>query len=218
MEEMRSKNLIFWLLVVLLSVTGMTKADVLFESATLSGTGSTDLGLHISDNQSVGVRFYIEQDVQVTAIGGHLVQHKDNTGDFFGAILSLDSFNDYPSGNISTPIADMSEVVGSTIFVPDYPSSDYRTTLSVELEPGYYALIFGTNALGASGGSALMPLVGQTSLTDSGAMLGWQPLNTGEWHGSSFIEARFVVEGYVVPEPATFLLLGLGAVMLRRKR
>ncbi len=43
-------------------------------------------------------------------------------------------------------------------------------------------------------------------------------IDTGVWFGFSAGEGTFAITPEIIPEPATLLLLGLGAVMLRKKR
>jgi hypothetical protein len=168
------------------------------------------------------VRFQIVQDVQVTAIGGHFYQKSYNPGTFFGAILSLDGPSDLPTGNSSTSIANMSEVVGSAVFRGSSSSTDLRVPLYLELHPGYYALVFGTNALGASNGEGGMPISGQSAFANGRSTIAWPTFHSpsGLWHtsGADPDWPRFVIEGHVIPEPATLFLLGLGAAIATRRQ
>ncbi|MHC4528242.1 MAG: GEVED domain-containing protein, partial [Planctomycetota bacterium] len=163
---------------------------VIHESAKLGTTGLNG-GWYLGDDQFFGSVFYVDREVQVTAIGGHLCGNGSSSGPLFGAILSLESLYDLPSGS---PI-DMSEVVASTVFTADFPSTDYRTALSATLPPGYYALVFGTGELGSPSGIAgMLPHPDdQLDLPDALYI---------EWTGTSWLHAgshqwdlRFVVEG-----------------------
>ena len=110
----------------------------------------------MNETQFVGARFYVDRQLNVTKIGGHITQTGWN---FFGAIVALNSSSDLPDGY---PFS-VGDVVASTVFNPGYPSSDYRTPLSVTLSPGYYGLVFGTEALGSTNGYGILPYWGQTS-------------------------------------------------------
>ncbi len=201
---------------VCLGAGSLSHATIIYESATLGPTGQSGLGIAAGYYHSSGLdayagsRFHVNQDevAQVTAIGGHFFG--GDTGTVFGAIVLLSGPDAFPT----TVPFNSSEVIASTVFTPDSPSDDYRIPLSVTLDAGDYALIFGSSTLGASGGNLAMPVSGQSwlpggNLIIAGTNFGW----------SSFDErARFVVEGVIVPEPSTLLLLALGMVMVKRKR
>jgi hypothetical protein len=69
---------------------------------------------------------------------------------------------------------------------------DYRTPLSVVLEPGDYALVFGSDYLGASGGDGRMANLIQQNLPGSSYFF-W---DGSSWHNTNPYEPpRFVVEG-----------------------
>ncbi|MHC4281851.1 MAG: hypothetical protein ACYSWZ_02595 [Planctomycetota bacterium] len=101
-------------LMVLVSIVvlgqGAGGDSIIHESATLGITGSFG-GWRLSSNQMIGSRFHIDQYVEVTQIGGHL---SGFSGNFFGAIVSLNSFGSRPQGSPFTA----SEVVASVVFVP----------------------------------------------------------------------------------------------------
>lgn len=200
----------------------VAKSDILYESTTLGTTGQSVWGNaagRVNDDPSYrvyyGSIFHIDSgfEWEITDIGGHFCRFQNRTGTLFGAIIKLNSFDPIEPA----PPLDFSDVVASTVFVPDYPSSDYRTPLSVTLENGDYALVFGSDDLGASdGGMVVMHQPGHDN------PLAEYPIGayvSGGWHydySSSARQHRFVVEGTAVPEPTTLLLLGFGAVMLRR--
>lgn len=197
----------------------VAKSAILYESTTLGTTGRAPSGSVVgridSDRAYYGSIFHIDSGIcwEVTAIGGHFCRFYDSSGTLFGAIMKLDSPEVLPSD----PPLDFPDVVASTVFVPDYPSSDYRTPLSVTLEAGDYALVFGSDDLGASDGSmVVMNQPGHENL------LGEYPIYAYTYQGWNYNystgarEARFVVEGTIVPEPATLLLLSLGGLIVRK--
>ena len=162
---------------------------IIHESASLGPTGQ-NVGWYLGNDQFFGSVFHVDYEIQVTAIGGHLIGGAPGKT-IFGAILSLQSRYDLPSGS---PI-DMSEVVAYTTFNPDTPSTDYRVPLSATLQPGYYALVFGTNNLGASSGyvGSIPHPDEQVDLPDA-LYIKWR--GTGWLHaGSHQWQLRFVVEG-----------------------
>jgi hypothetical protein len=215
------KTNLFTLLLIItpLVVTGISYGDIIYESATLGQTGqiptvALSAGATSGSVYYAGSRFHIDDYVNVTAIGGHFCGDEDSDGDLFGAIVQLNGPAAFPEEfpfDFDTP-----GLLASTLFVPEEPSSDYRTPLSVLVEPGDYAVIFGSDALGASDGHMGIPFLGQSWLPGgnaihAGSSFDWQnvsPSNT---------PCRFVVEGTIVPEPATFLILSIGAVLLRKR-
>jgi len=159
-------------------------ADIIHESATMGSPGQPE-GAGLLTDQFLGSRFYIADEVEVTAIGGHLMEW--TSGNLFGAIVSLSSMSDLPNGWPFTS----AEVVASTVFDPNVPSSDFRTPLSVTLSSGYYALIFGTGRLGSASGTGAMPYAGQSNLTTPSHIL-W---DGSGWYNTTDEPMRFVVEG-----------------------
>jgi len=178
----------FICLVMVFIVPGqIAEADyVIHESATMGPPGQ-DYGVVVGAEQFAGARFYIDRRLEVTQIGGHINQVYVGA-DFFGAIVSLSGPSDLPDGYPFT----YSEVVASTVFDPYYFSTDYRTPLSVELNPGYYALVFGTDALGSANGYGIMPFYGQTSFPSASYFV-FQPLYG--WGNVETNNTRFVIEG-----------------------
>lgn len=70
-------------------------AAVIYESATLGGTGVR--GGFVMDRDSfIGARFSLSSATNITAIGGHLSVSR---GTMFGAIVALDGPNALPQGD-----------------------------------------------------------------------------------------------------------------------
>jgi hypothetical protein len=196
-------------LLIVLNSFGPANADTIYESATMGPTG-INYGYLIDNTSFMGSRFYTSQNIQVTAIGGHLASFAG--GSIFGAIVKLDSFTDFPNGR---PLYNY-EVAAYKVFTLDYASSDYRTPLSANLPPGYYALVFGSGLYGATG-SAILPWTDQTDL-GTPSYMAWYSVKSTGWYNAGALQGRFVVEGRIVPEPATLLLFALGGLALRIKR
>jgi hypothetical protein len=171
--------------------------------------GDYEYGVGIQNDQYihqfVGSRFYISQNTEITAIGGHI----GGTGNIFGAIVKLSGINDFPNSfDLST-----ADVIAHKVFTPNYPGDDYRTPLETTVTPGYYALVFGSGLFGATGW-AYMPQEGQSDIRTPSYII----INVASWFTSAPIQARFVVEGHVVPEPASALLIGAGLFFVRLRR
>jgi len=189
-------------LTLLFAATPAT-AGLVYESATL-GPVPDWMGYPLLSNQILGARFNISEPTQVTAIGGHLYVGV-GSGSIFGAIVALNGPNALPQGALLLP----EEVVASTVFVGPYPSSDFRTSLSVMLAPGTYGLVFGSGQFGATGWGHMI----STNTDLPGASYFW---SNGSWWSNGGIDSvRFVVEGDpAVPEPATGALAGLALCAL----
>ena len=132
-------------------------ASVIFESGTLGPTGLTfddfgggmpePSGAFVSDFNFTGVRFELSQPVVTTRIGGHFVIDPGHDDSFFGAIVRLDHATDFPnSGDLATP-----DVLGETLLAFPDASTEVFGDLALSLEPGWYALVFGSGLFGATG-------------------------------------------------------------------
>lgn len=215
MKRRQHSSLIYTHPGCMLLIWGMSAAiasgAIIHESATLAGEGTeTLIGSYVLDySQQLGSRFHIDEPVDVTSIGGHMI---GEVGTFYGAIVALDAPSVLPSGN---PL-NTSEVLayGTFSYGSIFPSTDFRMALSVSLGAGDYAVVFGSGVFGTDGIGG-MPHAGQSDLAGA-SYITWG--DTTGWYNTTSTGMRFVVEGTVVPEPSTFLLLGLGAAMVRRKR
>jgi hypothetical protein len=183
---------------------GVAWGDTIHESAPMSFPQSG--GAAISQFQSLGSRFSVDEMTQVTGIRGHLGGSPQG-GDIFGAIVALDGPAGLPVGD---PF-DAEELLAWTTFEPTFPSSDILVPLDLTLEPGDYALVFGTNQFGADS-IGFMPFNFEDNPGSS--YFGWQP--TG-WLDGGFMHTRFVVEGIVVPGPTTFFLVLLSYSLLGKR-
>lgn len=183
-------------------------ATTIFESGTLGPTGLARGDVPAANVSGVvfnGVRFHLTSRVVTTQVGGHFVGSPGATGMFFGAMVKLADENDFPnSGDLSTP-----DVLGSTVISFPAPSAEVLGNLAVSLDPGWYALVFGSGRFGAVGDGA-MPL--NNPDIGSPTYIGYQPgagFGWGNLINPIFRNYRFVVEGSVVPEPTSALLLFL---------
>ncbi len=145
---------------------GTFTPETILESATL-GPSEFGGGLAIGDlvsNAILGNRFSIIERTRITAIGGHLNTFDGvnlfNRGSIWGVIIPM-------SGVL--PAFDASEIEANAlvnaIFEDDNPSSgDLREPVSLVLNPGDYALLFGGGGLFGTTGQAIMPTNGQVRL------------------------------------------------------
>src|SRR5688572_22009327 len=188
--------------------TTKASADVLYESGALGPTGVpfTDLvggivpGTNINAFVFPGVRFELNEPAITTQIGGHFVA--PISGTFFGAIIALEDENDFPDSiDLTSP-----DVVGSTLLTLPILSDEVFGDLSLSLDPGWYALVFGSGLFGAGsyGGAVRDGLdIGDPSYIAFDPNLDWFNLNIFQ---TFFDNHRFVVKGSIVPEPNTLCL------------
>jgi hypothetical protein len=197
---------------IVLGSIGTAKASTLvLESATYS-SADLSLGYSVTSFNSLGWRFQIDETLQVTEIGGNFGNFY-RSGNIFGAIVSLDSPNALPSENPNS----LQNVLGQTTFTPTSLGDDTLTPLSVLLNPGNYALIFGSGQFGATGSSA-MPFTGQVNFPGSSYFF-----SNNIWIDGGFSNTRFIVKGdevrqgdqvrQSVPEPTSVLGLFVFTVL-----
>jgi len=191
-------------------------AGIIYQSGSLGETGTPWLGPYPATNVNpdviVGARFEIDQQVVTTRIGGHFVGHPLNPSDeFFGALIQLENDADFPDSNdLSSP-----DVLGVTTLIFPETSDEVFGELTVTLEPGWYAIVFGSGLFGTTAVGAAV-----RNGMDEGpqSYIGWQ--SGSEWRelSSFFVNHRFVVEGSIIPEPATSILMLFGAICLSAMR
>jgi len=197
-------------------------AATIFESGTLGLTGvtwddfldETVRGANVSEAVFDGVRFELTQSVVTTQIGGHFVGSPGTAGTFFGAIVKLDDENDFPdSGDLSTP-----DVLGNAKLTFPVPSDEVFGDLSLSLDPGWYALVFGSGLFDTSGDGAAPlnnPDIGVPSYI---AYVSARWKNSAPTDGIEFKNYRFVVRGTIVPEPSMFRILAIAGVFVLFRR
>jgi formylglycine-generating enzyme required for sulfatase activity len=173
-----------------------TAADLIHASAYLGETDVTGPYFQsgLSDSLYLGSRFSIDRAVEVESVGGHL---EGLEGNLFAAIVPLTNSIALPSGS---PFD--ASTVATTVFTAPTPSNDILVPLSVKLNPGHYALVFGSGQFGASSsGYGGMP-TNNVDLPGRSSYFQWQ---YGDWRAYTGRGLRFVVMGNVVggpgPEP-----------------
>jgi hypothetical protein len=193
-------------------------ADVLFESGTLGLTGITweqvtsdeTLGVNVSPAVFGGARFQLTHPVRTTEVGGHFVGRPDADASFFGAIVRLDGQSDFPnSEDLST-----SDVRGAAILTFPDVSAEVFSELNLLLEPGWYALMFGSGLFNATGAGA--SLRNNTDIA-SPDYIGFQS-GFGWGERATQDGKRFLVRGKIVPEPSAMIHAILAAVFMLGRR
>lgn len=165
--------------------------SVTLASASLGQTGQTG-GASINSDQFVGWRFEITEAFKVTEVGGHLLAVPSVPGDIFAALVKLQSIVALPQGEPFLP----SEIVATSTFRPTFPSSEVLTPLSAILQPGVYALIFGSGEFGTTGFGGLPNYMDQPDIlpTTIDSYFFYSPPDLG-WRGSLGNHMRFLVRG-----------------------
>ena len=156
--------------------------QVLFEYATASlGTTGQSSGLGVTTSQYLGTRFQVTEAVEIVEIGGHL---QSSGGSLFGAVIGLTGPDDFPDSNdLSTP-----DVLGVGLIPETLPSADVTAPLSLHLEPGWYALMFGSGLFGADGfGSA------PNNNTDIGSPSYFSRGTDAQFYANNFDGVRFMI-------------------------
>lgn len=196
---------------VLAAVSGVCRAEtILFESGMLGPTGLAQgevPGTNVRPGVINGVRFELSEPVKVDEIGGHFVGELG--GSFFGAIVQLDSESDFPnSGDLSSSdVLDTADLNFPTLSAETFGEVD------VQLEPGWYAVLFGSglfDTLGAGVAPRNNPDIGNPDYIGFQEGIGWHRLGlTGT---VPFVDHRFVLKGQVVPEPSTIAICTIGFI------
>jgi len=196
----------------LASLTAFADFSFTWESATAAMNPQTEGVPVVATIQFIGARFSLEDPVHLEQIGAsfYAINESDT---FFAAIVAFDLGFDLPRG---LPFED-GEVLGSTILQPGTNLTEALASISLTLDPGNYGIVIGTGLYGASGVGG-MPNNNSDHLHSSYFRWSDIPMQTPEWSygGDGY---RFLINGQVVPEPSTALLVttGLIALMLKMK-
>jgi hypothetical protein len=200
-------------------------AATVYESATYTGVDNGDYTL--SNNDIIGAAFQIIAPTQVTAIGAQF--GCCNGGTIFGAIIPLASLTAVPSvASNSLNSVDLAHTVFSVPSLGGFGAQQQSVPLSVILQPGFYAVVFGSGQFGASGFAGLgqdNTLVGSPEFIRSFFDTDWSATNdpvTGRFSDGM----RIFVEGDAISEtplPAAMPMFAggaglLGWIGLRRRR
>jgi hypothetical protein len=190
---------------------------IIFQSAIQEHAGAS--GIAVAENQFVGARFFVSAPTRTTRIGGHFGL---NGLDVFGALVGLTRATDFPDSlDLSTP-----DVLGvarlTTPFGEPLSIGLHSEVLSVQLQRGWYALVFGASLFGAERGGFLTTEHQQLGsprffLRDVQGTYRSYRFNHPSFTALLFVEGESTPPA--VPEPGTVLLIGSGlvAVVARRR-
>lgn len=208
---MRNSKLLLGALALSLGLAGTSAfAGTVFSTGNYSSDETGDY--FINDEHFQGVTFELTQQTQITGIGGHFSQYSN--GSIFGAIVAAASLDGLPTASTADLEA---SALAHTVFAAD--GSDQIGTLSVNLAPGFYTVIFGSGLWGATGTSSLA--TGQDFFGNANL---FQTLDGGASWLTFSDSVRLDVQGVAaVPVPAALPLfassiLGLGVFGRRRAR
>lgn len=178
-------------------------AAIILETAAAGPSPTPVAG--VGGAQWIGARFHIAQAVEVESISVNL----SGVSTIFGAIVPLSG----PGGLPGLPPSQIgSYALAGTSFAVGLGVADYSTALPVLLAPGDYGVVFGVGAFGAGGAANL---TGGNIPTAQASFFSALPLNGDIWlDRPDLTDLRIVVNGQVVPEPATISLLGMGALCI----
>ena len=138
---------------VLAMIAATAQGGLLYESAISGPTGQTSGGGVITDDRFFsGQTFFVDQAWDVTAVGAHL---RGGSGSVFAALATVDSKFDTPS---PTDLSGTDVLTTTLVQLSLTGSDNVSGPVDLRLEPGWYALVFGSGKFGATSsfGSGLL--------------------------------------------------------------
>ena len=211
------------LLIVALAQPLLAAMTFTWESSERATTPEKNFALAVGPFQFVAARMTISDIIHVTQIGATMFS-ADDEGTFFAAILSLHDVTSLPGGN---PL-DGSEM-GTTMFTAGSAVDDYFGITDIVLHPGHYAILIGSGEFGTSGLGGLSPnnidhpwasyLRWTEEINPIIPFGGPIAYNSGAWADVGSGGYRMFLEGTVIPEPSTgiLMLFGFIAVWINRR-
>jgi hypothetical protein len=156
-------------------------------------------GAVVSYWQFVGVRFQLDEPVQITSVQAE-IGYSSST--FFAALIPLATMDGLPQGS---PF-ETNEVLYSKLFDSTAPSIPFDVTVG----PGIYGLVFGAGLFGSGNSIGAMDLYQRVPGSTGFVWTTDGPPGTVPWHDSG-LTFNVSIEGVVVPEPSFTGVLSLGA-------
>jgi VCBS repeat-containing protein len=128
-------------------------------------------GSAIIPEQPLMIRFEVYGLVRTSRIGG-MIGASDPEARMFGAIVALSDRDDVPDSlDMSTP-----DVLGHTLIAGTTTTAPASAMLSVELNEGWYALVFGAGQFGGTGTGFASTIDQQQTFSFYGSNGGWSSL------------------------------------------
>lgn len=177
-----------------------------YQSASFVDESVANGDYYLDNTRFLGATFTVTQAEAVSAIGGNFTQYGDGNN-IFGAIVKLDG-----SGGLQGQLS--ANVVAEALFTPT--GGDQSVALNTVLQPGQYAVVFGSGLFGANGSSGL---VGSQTAIGSPSFLQYDGSSVSTFTDDTL---RVTVNAVsAVPEPTSALLFATGALalgLLRRRQ
>lgn len=208
------------------------KADVIYQSASDNYRGLSEV---LEGGKYTGAVFTLDQTTSITGIGAQFVNSA--SGSIFGVIVPVGPGNTTPSlapSQIAVPsnyvagtdvVFDVASQLKTAPEIKGIPVIDYAAQLSqaVTLQAGTYAVIFGSDAFGASGFADIG--LNNTPASDADILSYNNGLYGNTWKTNIDTGAELFVDGTAVaavPEPSASAALiaglaGFGFVLYRRR-
>ena len=180
-----------------------------FESASFVDESVANGDYPIYDTRYLGAVFTVNSAEQVNAIGGNFTAYGDGNS-IFGAIV--------PVGGSGMPGDVATTAVAWALFTPT--GGDQTVALNNTLQPGKYALVFGSGLFGATGYSGLV--AAQTAI-GAPTFVDYPDGTTASAFGDDTLRLTVYATAAAVPEPSMLVLwcagsLGLLALRSRARK
>jgi len=198
---------------------------ILYQSALNGGTNG-GAGDAIFNSQFLGSRFTLNFPANITNIIGE-VGSQGGTQTLFMTLLQLSGPGALPSNVTGSPFANATQLY-TTTFSSGAPG-DISFPVSLLVQPGTYAIVFGSGLFGSPAASGYMPncCITVNPVLPGADLIAWYShtgnpdFATATWSPITNQGERFVVQGNLItPEPGSMLMIGVGitAMVLLRRR